>query len=119
MASKLPEVIEHTGRCRQVVEMLEGEQVLAVDCEGISLGVDGPLTLVQVGNYSGKVYLFDILRNKYLLSRGRLGTLFESSNIVKVRVFIFVTQCMWIFNCKYMLKFFNHLYLICTCSFHA
>lgn len=84
MARQLPEVIEDVGRCKQVVDVLERERVLAVDCEGVSLGVNGPLTLVQVGNYSGEVYLFDILRNKDLLSRGRLGTLLESPNIIKV-----------------------------------
>lgn len=73
--------------------MLAREGVLAVDCEGVSLGVEGPLTLVQVGKYSGEVYLFDILKNKDLLSRGRLGTLLESPNITKVRnisAFVFV-----------------------------
>lgn len=88
MARQLPEVIEDVGRCKQVVDVLERERVLAVDCEGVSLGVDGPLTLVQVGNYSGEVYLFDILRNKDLLSRGRLGTLLESPNIIKVRTLL-------------------------------
>uniref|UniRef100_K1R899 Uncharacterized protein n=1 Tax=Magallana gigas TaxID=29159 RepID=K1R899_MAGGI len=85
MARQLPEVIEDVGRCKQVVGVLERERVLAVDCEGVSLGVDGPLTLIQVGNYSREVYLFDILRNKDLLSRGRLGTLLESPNIIKVK----------------------------------
>lgn len=83
-ARQLPEVIEDVGRSKQVVDVLAREGVLAVDCEGVSLGVEGPLTLVQVGNYSGEVYLFDILKNKDLLSRGRLGTLLESPNITKV-----------------------------------
>ncbi|XP_062571052.1 uncharacterized protein LOC134233073 [Saccostrea cucullata] len=80
----LPEVIEDISRCRQVVEMLSHEQVLAVDCEGIQLGVDGPLTLVQVGTYSGEVYLFDIHANRELLKKGRLGNIMESKGIVKV-----------------------------------
>ncbi|XP_061170205.1 uncharacterized protein LOC133179465 [Saccostrea echinata] len=80
----LPEVIEDICRCRQVVETLSLEQVLAIDCEGIQLGVDGPLTLVQVGTYSGEVYLFDIHANRELLKKGRLGYIMESKDIVKV-----------------------------------
>lgn len=79
-----PDVIEDVGRCRQVVDVLSRESVLAVDCEGVQLGVEGPLTLVQVGNYAGQVYLFDIQLNKDLLGRGRLGALLESNDIVKV-----------------------------------
>ena len=86
MATKLPEVIDNVGRCRQVVDILSREMVLGVDCEGISLGVEGPLTLIQVGNCSGEVYLFDILKNKELLSKGKLGDLLESDNTVKVTI---------------------------------
>ncbi|XP_048778899.1 uncharacterized protein LOC125682402 isoform X2 [Ostrea edulis] len=82
--AKKPEVIEDISRCRQVVDILSREEVLAVDCEGVSLGRDGPLTLVQVGTYSGDVYLFDIQRNKDLLKGGKLGQLLESIAIVKV-----------------------------------
>lgn len=86
--AKKPEVIEDISRCRQVVDILSREEVLAVDCEGVSLGRDGPLTLVQVGTYSGDVYLFDIQRNKDLLKGGKLGQLLESIAIVKVIVLL-------------------------------
>ncbi|XP_062573441.1 uncharacterized protein LOC134263350 [Saccostrea cucullata] len=84
MANILPEVIKDIGRCREVVDILSREEVLAMDCEGISLGAEGPLTLLQIGTYSGQVYLFDILLNQDLLKRGRLRELVESKNIVKV-----------------------------------
>lgn len=80
----LPEVIEDIERSSQIIDILSREKVLSVDCEGISLGVDGPLTLVQVGTYSGEVYLFDIQHNKDLLKRGKLGEILESNNVVKV-----------------------------------
>ena len=35
--------------------------VIAVDCEGVNLGRNGELTLVQVGLGEEKVYLFDVL----------------------------------------------------------
>lgn len=83
-AKQLPEVIEDVRRCRTVVDLLARESVLGVDCEGISLGAEGPLTLVQVGDSTGHVYLFDILKNKCLLTQGKLGTLLESQNFIKV-----------------------------------
>ncbi|XP_056009724.1 uncharacterized protein LOC130051611 isoform X2 [Ostrea edulis] len=84
MTETTPKIVVQTSHCRQVVSTLSRESVLAVDCEGIQLGVDGPLTLVQVGTYSGAVYLFDIHENKNLLIDGRLKSLLESSEIVKV-----------------------------------
>ncbi|XP_061170113.1 piRNA biogenesis protein EXD1-like [Saccostrea echinata] len=84
MAEKKLEVVVESGRCRDIVSDLLTEQVLAVDCEGIQLGVEGPLTLLQVGTYDGDVYLFDIQENRKLLSEGCLGTILESIEIVKV-----------------------------------
>lgn len=83
-AKQLPEVIEDVRRCRTVVDLLARESVLGVDCEGISLSAEGPLTLAQVGDSTGHVYLFDILKNKCLLTQGKLGTLLESQNFIKV-----------------------------------
>lgn len=83
-AKRLPEVIEDVRRCRTLVDLLARESVLGVDCEGISLGAEGPLTLVQVGDSAGHVYLFDILKDKRLLTQGKLGTLLESQTVVKV-----------------------------------
>lgn len=36
-------MIEDVRRCRAVVDLLERESVLGVDCEGISLGAESPL----------------------------------------------------------------------------
>jgi ribonuclease D len=84
MTESKPEIVVETSHCRRVVSILSRERVLAVDCEGIQLGPDGPLTLVQVGTYNGGVYLFDIHGNKNLLTDGRLNTILESNEIVKV-----------------------------------
>lgn len=82
------EIVKEIGHCRHVVHVLLREPVLAVDCEGIQLGADGPLTLVQVGTFSGDVYLFDLHENKQLLTEGRLQKLLESSEIVKVYIYM-------------------------------
>jgi len=58
--------------------------VIAVDCEGVSLGPTGPLTLLQIGTWTGKVYLFDIQSNKDLIKKGGLKELMESKCVLKV-----------------------------------
>ncbi|KAL6073289.1 piRNA biogenesis protein EXD1-like [Balamuthia mandrillaris] len=46
--------------CKAAVKELQQHKVLAVDCEGVNLGRNGQLTLVQVGT-EVKVFLFDLL----------------------------------------------------------
>lgn len=84
MENQPMEIVVETSRCRHVVSILSRESVLAVDCEGIALGVDGPLTLLQICTYNGDVYLFDIQENQKLFSEGHLKTILESDEILKV-----------------------------------
>ncbi|XP_052675244.1 uncharacterized protein LOC128156943 isoform X2 [Crassostrea angulata] len=84
MANQAVEIIVETSRCRHVVSILSSESVLAVDCEGIALGVEGPMTLLQICTYSGDVYLFDVQENRELFSEGHLKIVLESNEILKV-----------------------------------
>ena len=52
--------------------------------EGINVGTEGPITLLQVGTCSGHVYLFDVLVNRDLIIKGRLKQLLEDNNVQKV-----------------------------------
>ena len=61
------------------------ESVIAVDAEGVQLGKDGPMTLLQIGTMTGQVYLFDIQENGNMFSKGRLATVLESETVIKVR----------------------------------
>uniref|UniRef100_K1RKW8 Exonuclease 3'-5' domain-containing protein 1 n=1 Tax=Magallana gigas TaxID=29159 RepID=K1RKW8_MAGGI len=84
MANQAVEIVVETSRCRQIVSILSSESVLAVDCEGIALGVEGPMTLLQICTYSGDVYLFDVQENRELFSEGHLKIVLESDEILKV-----------------------------------
>ena len=53
-----------TEEYQRAVEALSQESVLALDSEGVNLGKDGPLTLLQIGTLSGTVYLFDVMRDE-------------------------------------------------------
>jgi hypothetical protein len=54
------EVVTSVHRCREICRSLSGEDVLGVDCEGISLSRSGRLCLVQIATASERAYLFDI-----------------------------------------------------------
>ncbi|XP_045176853.2 uncharacterized protein LOC123537263 [Mercenaria mercenaria] len=76
-------------KCQEVVRILQQETLLAVDCEGLQLGKDGPLTLLQIGTLNGTVYLFDVMKNdqeqdKSFFKDSGLDGLLTSSEIVKV-----------------------------------
>lgn len=76
-----------------VVKELGKEPLLAVDSEGVQLGKDGPLTLLQIGTLNGKVYLFDVMLNeskqdKRFFSDIGLDSILTSKKVEKVRPFI-------------------------------
>ncbi|CAG2215983.1 EGL [Mytilus edulis] len=78
------EIVTEADRCLQIVERLSEFDFIALDAEGINLGKDGPLTLLQIGTVDDKVYLFDIETNKNLFRKGKLKDLLQSEKPVKV-----------------------------------
>lgn len=78
------EVIRDTERCKVLVAKLRREKLVAMAAEGINVGREGPLTLLQLGTCSGYVYIFDILENRDLMLVGRLRQLLEDVDIIKV-----------------------------------
>ena len=75
--------------CQYAVKALSREPLIALDSEGVNLGKDGPLTLLQIGTLSGSVFLFDVMLNEqdqdktYLRDTG-LDRILTSKQIVKV-----------------------------------
>ena len=78
-----------SGECRRAVTSLSREPLIALDSEGVNLGKDGPLTLLQIGTLSGTVYLFDVMLNEkqqdkeYFKDTG-LDKLLASKQTIKV-----------------------------------
>ncbi|KAL3859215.1 hypothetical protein ACJMK2_009444 [Sinanodonta woodiana] len=75
--------------CRLAVRKLQQEKVIAVDSEGVNLGIKGPLTLMQIGTINGDVYIFDVMKNekeqdKSFFKDTGLDNVLSSPNIVKV-----------------------------------
>lgn len=80
-----------------VKDIIKNESAIAVDLEGISLGVGGSVTLVQIATFESrsvidnnqinnlplpKVYIFDVLVNPDLMDH--LRQLFESEELIKI-----------------------------------
>lgn len=70
-----------------ISESLMGEPAIAVDLEGINLGVKGQATLMQVATLAGQVYVFDLLTYPEMVRSGGLASLLTSDRVVKVNFF--------------------------------
>ncbi|KAL5019606.1 hypothetical protein ScPMuIL_002498 [Solemya velum] len=80
------EIITDCSRCRQIMHRLQYQPIVALAGEGVRVGREGPLLLLQVGTASGTVYLFDLLRNKDLVTKGGLAKFLGDENTQKVVV---------------------------------
>lgn len=78
-----PILIADEGQARSVAERLMQETQLGMDCEGVNLGVDGEVTLIQIVNSNGEIFLFDVLACPEIPQI--LKPVLESPSIVKVR----------------------------------
>lgn len=78
------EIVTDTDKCLPIVEHLSKLDFIALDAEGINLGKEGPLTLLQIGTVDEKVYLFDIATNKEIFRKGNLKDVLQSEKLVKV-----------------------------------
>lgn len=77
------------NKCKSAVSRLLKEKVISLDAEGVQLGKDGPLTLLQIGTLDGDVYLFDVMINekkqdKMFFKDTALDKILTSTSIVKV-----------------------------------
>lgn len=77
------EMVDVTYELILAIIELRKHNELAVDCEGVRLGRDGKLTLLQMGPKNGTVYLFDILKfGRFAFDNG-LKEILESKSIRK------------------------------------
>nr|XP_022901786.1 uncharacterized protein LOC111414625 [Onthophagus taurus] len=61
----------------------EDKVVVAVDCEGINLGLKGQLTLIQIATMTGFVYVFDLVSCPGMIDYG-LKSLLEHPDVIKI-----------------------------------
>jgi len=76
-------IISTVAQCEVAVKEICMHKVVAVDCEGVNLGREGRLCLVQIAT-SNKPYLFDIVEGGKDLFHHGLRKLLEDPLIMKV-----------------------------------
>mmetsp|Transcript_34 Transcript_34/g.95 ORF Transcript_34/g.95 Transcript_34/m.95 type:complete len:301 (+) Transcript_34:115-1017(+) len=85
--------IETTDDCVDVTHELSSELEIAIDMQGINQGNGGHISIIQIGNKRGEIFLFDIIRlGTKAFSEGGLGFLLHSRKILKV-LFDSKTKC--------------------------
>ena len=77
--------VDDKAKCEEVCKELSSETILALDLEGVDLGRDGKICILQLGCSDGRVYLFDIcvLTHDAFTSSG-LRRLLEDLDILKI-----------------------------------
>lgn len=58
--------------------------IIALDCEGINLGIKGELTLVEIGTVRGEAFIFDVLTCPAIVVEGGLKALLENEKVIKI-----------------------------------
>ncbi|XP_066923817.1 piRNA biogenesis protein EXD1-like [Clytia hemisphaerica] len=77
-------VIDEISGLREVCDRLKGSKEIAVDCEGVDLGRDGKLTLIQLMAGEDTVILIDVLVLGESAFKYGLKEILESKEIVKL-----------------------------------
>ena len=77
-------VVDEISGLREACDRLKGSKELAVDCEGVELGRDGKLTLVQLMADEDTVYLIDVLVLGENAFKYGLKEILESKEVTKL-----------------------------------
>nr|KAG5692079.1 hypothetical protein BaRGS_021511 [Batillaria attramentaria] len=78
------EVVDSIRACHRAVQILQNEEVVAADAEGVHMSRTGPMTLLQIGTVKGHVYLFDVKQEPRIFRDEGLKGFLESESVVKV-----------------------------------
>lgn len=69
-------IVSNQRKAAQIIdEIVRANEPIALDFEGINLGNDGQITLVQVGTGRGSVFIFDVLTQPGLIEQGEKSLL--------------------------------------------
>jgi len=90
--------IETTNDCVEVTHELSGECEIAVDIESLNEGRNGRISIIQIANKRGDIFIFDIVRlGTEAFGEGGLSFLFYSHKVIKV-IFDSRIKCLALFH---------------------
>jgi len=78
-------IVTSIKECSNIVDrILARKSVVGIDFEGVCIGANGQLSLMQVVNEDGLCFIFDLIACPLLMKNGGLQTLLESDEVLKV-----------------------------------
>lgn len=108
-------IVTSVKECSNIVDkILTRKSVVGVDFEGVCIGANGQLSLMQVVNEDGLCFIFDLIACPLLMKSGGLQTLLESDEILKVSKITDYILYLCFMYCKYLLilpQILHSLYL--------
>lgn len=76
-------VVANMATCRTVLRELSDHKVVGMDVEGVDLGPNGTVTLIQLADEAGNAYLFDVFQCRGLIEELR-DVILQNDSVVKV-----------------------------------
>jgi exonuclease 3'-5' domain-containing protein 1 len=71
--------------CSNIVDKILSRKLpIGIDFEGVCIGANGQLSLMQIVNEDGSCFIFDLIACPLLIKNGGLQTLLESEEVLKV-----------------------------------
>lgn len=78
-------VVTSIKECSNIVDRISARKsAVGIDFEGVCIGANGQLSLMQVVNEEGLCFIFDLIACPLLIKNGGLQTLLESEEVLKV-----------------------------------
>lgn len=88
MLNSIKAIVTNIKECSNIVDkILAQKAVVGIDFEGVCVGANGQLSLMQIVNEDGMCFIFDLIASPQLMKNGGLQTLLESEEILKVSKF--------------------------------
>ncbi|VVC27017.1 Hypothetical protein CINCED_3A000680 [Cinara cedri] len=78
-------IVTSVKECSNIVDRIIAQKsAIGIDFEGVCIGANGQLSLMQIVNEDGLCFVFDLIAGPQLIKSGGLQTLLESEEVLKV-----------------------------------
>jgi len=85
MYNNVKAIVTNVKDCSNIVDrILARKSPVGIDFEGVCVGANGQLSLMQVVNEDGLCFIFDLVTSPQMFKTGGLQTLLESEEVLKV-----------------------------------
>ncbi|XP_050524519.1 egalitarian protein homolog [Daktulosphaira vitifoliae] len=85
MVNNVKAIVTSIKECSNIVEkIVTKKSPIGIDFEGVCIGANGQLSLMQIVNDVGECYIFDLIACPQLVKNGGLQSLLENLDVLKV-----------------------------------